>query len=103
MPRKLLAIDHRMVDRWWTERLYTVSARTRQPLSKVTASRDIAALRSALNKAMEWKFLTENPLTKIRQKPVAARKVVRFLADDEEKRPRQALDERDTFRCLGSG
>jgi site-specific recombinase XerD len=71
------------------------SARTKQPLSKVTVSRDIAALRSALNKAVEWKFLTENPLTKIRQKLVAARKVVRFLADDEEKRLRQTLDERD--------
>jgi len=95
MPRRLSEIDQWVVDRWWTDRLSMVSARTKQPLSKVTVSRDIAALRSALNKAVEWKFLTENPLTKIRQKLVAARKVVRFLADDEEKRLRQTLDERD--------
>jgi integrase len=106
LERRLSAIDQRMIDRWWADRISTISPKTRAPVGKVTASRELAALRSALSKAVEWELIDTNPLTRIRQKIVEARKVVRYLAPDEERRLRQALAERDrrlvTARASGN-
>lgn len=95
LGRRLTEIDQRTIDRWWAERILTVSAKSKAPVSKVTASRELAALRSALRKAVEWDLLDANPLTKVRQKIVEARKVVRYLTPDEERRLLNALVERD--------
>lgn len=95
LSRKLTDIDQMQIDRWWSERLTNTSSKTGKAVSKATASRDLAALRSALSKAVEWKVLLENPLLKIKQRVFAARKVVRYLSDAEEKSLRLALRDRD--------
>lgn len=92
---KLRDIDQRAIDRWWGARLAVDSKKTKFPVSKVTASRELAALRSALRKAVEWNMLDANPLVKVRQKLAEARKVVRYLTNDEECRLRSALADRD--------
>jgi integrase len=95
LPRTLVSIDQRMIDRWWADRLTVVSKRTGTPVGKVTASRELAALRSSFSKAVEWGFIEQNPLTKVRQKIVEAKKVVRYLAPDEERQLRTMLAKRD--------
>jgi integrase len=95
LDRRVTAIDQWLVDRWWSDRIATISLKTKAPVSKVTASRELAALRSALSKAQEWGFVEINPLAKMRQKMIVARKVVRYLSADEERRLRNALSGRD--------
>jgi integrase len=59
-----------------------------------TVNRDVAALKAVLAKAAEWGVLDHSPL---RLKPLKTDPIgrVRFLADEEEKRLRKALRERD--------
>ena len=95
LPWTLVSIDQRMIDRWWADRLTVVSKRTGTPVGKVTASRELAALRSSLSKAVEWGFIEQNPLTKVRQKIVEAKKVVRYLTPGEERQLRTMLAQRD--------
>ena len=95
LRRRLHEIDQWLVDRWWKERLASPSPKTKAPVGKATATRELAALRSSLNKAVEWGFLEANPLANLRQRGVEARKVVRYLSADEEAKLRRALDDRD--------
>lgn len=90
LNRQLLEIDEAAIDRWWRNRVTGDRA-----VAKATAARDLACLRSALSKAVEWKLLERNPLLGLRQKSAEPRKVVRFLSADEEVRLRKALVERD--------
>lgn len=90
LRRQLTEIDAPFIDRWWRDR---VNGEGR--VTKATAARDLACLRSALSKAVEWKLLDRNPLLGLRQKSVESRKIVRFLSPDEEARLRAALTERD--------
>lgn len=103
--RRLQEIDQWTIDRWWRERLATISPKTKTPVGKATASRELAALRSALTKAAEWGFIDTNPLLKLRQKTVEARKVVRYLTSEEETRLRQTMIQRDQrlLRARASG
>jgi integrase len=64
-----------------------------------TAKRDFTVLKAALNKAVAWKWLTENPAKHITVK-VPNEKRVRFLSDDERKNLMAALLERDRQKRL---
>jgi integrase len=90
------SIDVPTIEAWWRTRVH-VTTDGRRPVSKVTASRDLACLRSALSKAVEWRLIATNPLAGLKNKTVASRKVVRYLTDDEERRLRQTLAHRDAF------
>jgi len=90
LNRQLSDIDEALIDRWWRARITGDRA-----VTKATASRDLACLRSALSKAVEWKLLDRNPLLGLRQKSVESRRIIRFLSADEETRLRSALIERD--------
>jgi integrase len=85
------------------------SRRLKEGKAAGTVNRDIAALKSALSKAVEWKILDEHPL-----KPVKLRKIdnarVRYLGErdkGEEARLREALAKRDremiAARARGNG
>lgn len=90
LRKQLVDIDVPMMERWWRGRVTGPNA-----VTKATAGRDFACLRSALSKAAEWKLIDANPLLGVRQRSAASRKVVRFLSGDEEAMLRIALAARD--------
>ncbi|RYG39278.1 MAG: DUF4102 domain-containing protein [Burkholderiales bacterium] len=94
-------IDVPLLDSWWQQRLKAINPETGKSVTRATASRDFACLRSALSKAVELKLLSSNPLLGVRHKNAASRNVVRFLSVDEESRLRSALRHRDEFLIAG--
>lgn len=94
LPRPLVSVDSAWVERWWAERLLmpTPAGGT---MSKATAWRDLACLRSVLSKAVKWGMVDTNPLLRLRIKAAQPRTVVRFLSAGEEQRLRKALADRD--------
>lgn len=64
-------------------------------LKDATANRKLAALRGALSKAVEWGVIEQHPMAKLKPMRLDTRGRVRFLSADEEKRLRQALDDRE--------
>lgn len=64
-------------------------------LKDATANRKLAALRGALSKAVEWGALDQHPMTKLKPMRLDTRARVRFLSSEEERRLRQALDDRE--------
>ena len=94
LPRALVTVDSAWVERWWTERLRTTTPGG-GTISKATAWRDLASLRSVLSKAVKWGMVDTNPLLRLRVKAAQPRTVVRFLSAAEEQRLRKALADRD--------
>lgn len=97
LDTQLIDIDAGVIDTWWQDRLTTPTAKTGACPTKATAARDLACLRSALSKAVEWGVLARNPLLGLRQRSVQSRKVTRYLSGDEEARLRGALQRRDGY------
>ncbi|MNN23105.1 Tyrosine recombinase XerD [compost metagenome] len=64
-------------------------------LKDATANRKLAALRGALSKAVEWGIIEQHPMAKLKPMRLDTRGRVRFLSEEEEKRLRQALDDRE--------
>lgn len=60
-----------------------------------TANRNITRLRGLLSRAIEWGFIEEHPLSKLKQMKVDRKGRVRYLTVEEEKALREALDKRD--------
>lgn len=94
LSKPLIEIDAAWVERWWSERLQG-KTRAGGTITKATAWRDLASLRSVLSKAVKWGVLEANPLLRLRVKSAQPRSVVRFLSVAEEKRLRHALSSRD--------
>jgi len=90
LRRQIIEIDVPTMERWWRGRVTGPDA-----VTKATAARDFACLRSALSRAVEWKLIETNPLMGMRHRSAASRKVVRFLSPDEEAMLRAALAARD--------
>jgi integrase len=96
LSKPLSEINAAWVERWWTERLRSKARPGAETtITKATAWRDLASLRSVLSKAMKWGVLETNPLVRLRMKAAQPRSVVRFLSAAEEKRLRLALSNRD--------
>ena len=75
------------VEKWRAARLKEVKP--------ATVNRELATLKAALSKAVEWRLVDGHPLTKVRQAKVDHIGRVRFLDAAEERRLRAALDERE--------
>src|SRR5262249_21659815 len=84
LKRQLSAIDAWSIERWRTERL-------RAGITKQTINKDLCLLKAALNRAVEWDILPDNPLRKVKAYRVENCFRTRFLSLDEEKRLRLAL------------
>ena len=61
-------------------------------ISPVTVNRNVAELRSALGKAVQWGFLDVHPLARMKPVKTHAGPIVRWLSEDEEMRLRAALE-----------
>lgn len=60
-----------------------------------TINREMATLKAALQRAVDWDLLPANPLVKLKPLKTDRRGVVRYLDDKESKRLQQALKARD--------
>ena len=60
-----------------------------------TTNRNITRLRGLFSRALEWGFLEEHPLSKLKQMKVDRKGRVRYLTPEEEKALREALDKRN--------
>jgi len=76
------------IDRWRT-------ARKKAGISAITINRDVASLRSALSKALEWKLIAEHPLRALKPLKTEDNTKIRFLSVEEGKRLRAALIQRE--------
>lgn len=75
--------------------------RQKQGRAATTINREIATLRGALNRAVDWNLIPENPLAKVKLQKTDRRPRVRYLSDHEEQALMRALDERDAVRRAG--
>ena len=62
--------------------------------SNATVNRDIATLRTAFSKAVDWDFIADHPMRRVKMLKEPSGKV-RWLSDEEESRLREALDARE--------
>lgn len=71
------------------------SARIKEGKAAATINRDLSALKSALNRAVDWGLIDVNPIAKVKPTKVDQKGVVRYLGADEEVRLRDALAARE--------
>ncbi len=101
---ELGALTAARVDRWRADRHNLQRPSKNKPqrpprnVSRATVNRDVAALRAALGRAVEWGILPSNPLARLKQTAEDSSAVVRYLSVEEEQRLRDALTERDKAR-----
>ncbi len=81
-------INPRKVEMWRSECL-------KKGQAPATVNRNLVALRSVLSKAVQWGLLELHPLRRLKQLKVDRSPNVRYLSEDEEKRLRLSLDDRE--------
>ncbi|USV99885.1 site-specific integrase [Pseudomonas pergaminensis] len=59
-----------------------------------TVNRKMGSISGVFSRAVEWDYIDEHPLAKLKQLKVDSKGVIRYLAADETKRLRDALDAR---------
>ncbi len=84
-----------VIEKWRSRRLKAGTA-------PATVNRDLAALKAALAKAVEWGALSAHPLQTVKLRKVDNKRV-RYLTDAEEMRLRTELARRDTEAIDGRG
>lgn len=84
----LIEITPALIEKWRTKRL-------NEGVSNATINRDTVAIRSIITKATEWVFLENNSLSKLKALKVDQNPKIRYLSQDEERRLRIALNERE--------
>lgn len=77
-----------VIEKWRTKRI-------NDGIKATTVNRDIIILKSALSKAVEWEFIVENPLQKLKPFKIDVLSKIRYLTKEEDIRLKQALAERD--------
>jgi integrase len=74
------------------------SARLKSGVKPATCNRNLAALRAALSKAVEWTVIKTHPMADVKQSHEDKIEYLRYLDDAEETRLRAALSARDDRR-----
>ena len=65
-----------------------------------TANRKMGTISGVLSRAVEWGFINEHPLIKLKQLKVDTKGKVRYLSKDEARNLRNALEIREHRACL---
>lgn len=86
--KQLTEITPLLIEQWRTKKL-------KSGCSTSTVNRDIATFKAALSKAVEWGFITTNPLASVKLLKEDRAAKVRYLTPDEEEQLRKALCSRD--------
>lgn len=86
--RSLSEITAWQIEKWRSRRL-------KNGIKASTVNRDIAALKAALSRAVDWGLLESHPLRGVKQLRTDDAAAVRFLTSQEEKALRKALDDRE--------
>jgi integrase len=94
---RLRDLTSRDFDAFRAKRLKSIDKRTKKSIKPSTINRDLDRIRAALNQAVAWRMIDENPAAKI-ERCVVGDDRVRFLSPDEERRLRAALDQRERRR-----
>ena len=85
--KKLNQISQLAIEKWKRKRV----------VAPATVNRELAHLKAALNRAVEWGVILANPATKVRRLQDKAGKRVRWLTDSEHKSLDAALCERNDY------
>lgn len=78
-----------LIEKWRSKKLG-------RGIKPITVNRDVAVLKSVLNKAVEWSFIENNPLAAFKPAKIDKSAKVRYLEQKEELRLRSVLDRRET-------
>lgn len=96
LPLRLTEISAIAVQTWKTGRLKERTSRGL--LSPQTVNRNLANLRGALSRALEWGLIRVHPMANLKDAPIERIGRIRFLETDEERRLLAALAARDSTR-----
>ena len=86
--KKLSELNAWIIEKWRSNRL-------KSGIRPATVNRDLTAIKAALAKAVEWRFIPAHPLADLKPSKVDHAGKVRFLSNDEEASLLQALDQRE--------
>ena len=90
--KQLHEITPWLIEKWKTKRLKDGKAPS-------TIQRDLVPLKTALNRAVEWGYIDENPIARVKPpKDLDDNTKPRYLSAEESMRLRQALDAREEKR-----
>lgn len=77
--RPLSELNALGIEKWRQQRL----THPTRPAKQATVNRDLAALKAAISKAVEWEFLETHPLAKVKAAKDDSGGIVRYLSDGE--------------------
>ncbi len=86
--RKLVDVNTWVIEKWRSDRI-------KAGATKETVNRDVAALKAAISKAVDWEIIDQHPLAKVKPLKRDSKAKVRYLSENEEKSLRKALQKRD--------
>jgi integrase len=89
LDKPISEISAWLMEKWRAEQL-------KQGKKPATVNRDIAALKAALSKAVEWELIRVNPIARVKPSRVDNKTKVRYLTHNEEARLRDTLIARET-------
>lgn len=92
--RPLSELNALGIEKWRQSRLNHPT----RPTKPTTVNRDLAALKAAISKAVEWEFLEQHPLAKVKASKEDSGGIVRYLSDAERVALFAALGQREASK-----
>lgn len=89
--RPLTELNALGIEKWRQQRLNHPT----RPAKSTTVNRDLAALKAAISKAVEWEFLEQHPLAKVKASKEDSGGIVRYLSETERVALLAALKQRE--------